>query len=575
MQSLKYALCLTLFISSYSFSQINISGTIIDAKTKQVIPYCAVGIKNTVKGCLSNEDGVFKLTTVFPSDTLVISTISYKRKLITVSDFLKTEKIVLEFKENVLQEVVIYDKDNYLYEMIEKCRSNLILSKEITSKVYFNLSTEIENQPVELLECYYNATHRQSGIQTLGFKNGRVGVAPYKNRYFVSRNTSKAITFIDLLDNTHQFPLIPFQLGIKKLRKYFKLKVLNIYSENSLVYQIGFTSTNTKNEVFSGEAWIEQTTGQLIKLKLDAVNTNKHPFIALFPDGKIEHVSMQITKTFAPYNSTYVTNHIDFDYQFNYRVKDSVRVIKSKGVMFFYDYSNPFILPFFDYNAEMDDYRKITSLSYNEQFWISANGLLYSDKMKKELVYFNKNGQLINYANDGNRKTGIKNHSLFENNNLAWSKTKRIHLKTNGIKHDTLKTNNAYRYQLYKLKAQLFLDINDMADSTGHISVTILDIYQTFYNLPEEPYTNCFMNIYFDLIEIERRKMELEISKSNRRKKIVEEIYVQTLKKIEKIESAFFKSVDLGKNTRELKKYNELIVTELGINNFEALGYKP
>ena len=575
MRSLKCVLCFIVFISDYSFSQINISGTVIDAVTKQAVPYCAIGIKNTSKGCLSNEDGVFKLTNLFPTDTLVVSNISYKGRLIVVSEFLKNEKILLESKENVLQEVVIYDKDNYLYEMIEKCRSKLLLSKETTSKAYFTLSTEIENQPVELLECYYNATQTANGIQTLGFKNGRVGVAPYKNRYFVSLNTSKAITFIDLLNNTNQFPLIPFQLGVKKLRKYFKLKVLNVYSENSLVYQIGFTNTNTKNEVFSGEAWIEQSTGELIKLKLDAVNTSKHPFIALFPNGKIENVSIQITKTFAPFNSTYISKHIDFDYQFIYRVKDSVRLIKSKGIMFFYDYTNPFILPFFNYNSEIDDYRKITSLSYNEQFWTSSNGLLYSDKMKKGLIYFNKNGQLINYVNDGNQKTGIKNNALFENNSLAWSKTKRIHLKTNGIKHDTLKANSAYRYQLYKLKAQIFLDINDMADSTGHLSVTIFDTYQTFYNLPEQSFTNCFMNIYFDLIEIERRKMESEISKSNRSKKIIQEIYFQTLKNIEKIESDYFKNVDLGKNSRELKRYNNLVQSELGINNIEALGYKP
>jgi hypothetical protein len=575
MYTYKHKFILFLLLLSRSvFSQLIFEGKVIDAQTNSGVPFCAVAIKNSSKGVISNSEGVFRLSDLSPNDTVIIANIGYKRKTIPASHLSKNPTVSIERTTNILAEVVIYDKDDYLYQLIETCRKKLNSTNVQQSKVYFTLATEIQDQPVELLECYYNARFDDNGIKDLHFKNGRVGLAAYHSRFFVSLNTSKAITFIELLDNNKQFPLIPFQLNPKKLRKNFKLELLDVFDEGTQIYHIGFTPLSEKNTSFSGEIWIEKNTGALTKIKLEIANTQNHPFIALFPNGKIDNVSMQINKTFGRADSTISGSHIDFNYQLNYRVNDSTRVVNSKGVMYFYDIGNPFNLPYFSYDSDMDDYKKITSLSYNEQFWNSADGLVYSNKMKKDMTYFLRKGLLLNYRNDGNLRQGILKNSFFENNYLLWSKNKRIRLKKDGLRHDTLSvaSSQSFLYERYKIKAQLFLDVNEKEDSVTHFSATVFDTYETFYNIKEESATNCFINIYFDLIEIERRTMETTLSKNKFSVQQIDSVYKETQKNIEKLELDYFDKVDRGKNIKALEKWNYLVKQNLGIDNFEIFG---
>ena len=91
---------------------------------------------------------------------------------------------------------------------------------------------------------------------------------------------------------------------------------------------------------------------------------------------------------------------------------------------------------------------------------------------------------MLNYMNDGNKKQGILKNAFFENNYLSWMSKTRLHLKVDPIRHDTLSDNSpGYLYQIYKIKAQIFLDINETETNTEHFSITVFDTYATFYNL--------------------------------------------------------------------------------------------
>jgi Trm5-related predicted tRNA methylase len=121
------------------------------------------------------------------------------------------------------------------------------------------------------------------------------------------------------------------------------------------------------------------------------------------------------------------------------------------------------------------------------------------------------------------------------------------------------------------LKAQLFLDINPVKDSVQHYSATIFDVYQTYYNLPEEPFTNCFLNIYFDLFEIERQKMEKIIAKHKFNLTQFDSLYKLSVANLDKQTSEYTREVERGKNTRALKKWSDYVRTEIGIDNIQLL----
>lgn len=571
-----------LFLYSDLFAQVNLQGLVLDSKTREPLPYCAIALKHKVTGCLSNEEGVFQIVARIESDTFLLIYAGYKPKQIPVSEFVKNTTVLLERKENILTEVVVFSNNDFLYTLFDDCRKKLRDSKEIQSKVYFVLESSINGQATELLESYYNGSFSNFSLKNLHFKNGRAGLAAYNERLFINANTSKAFTFLNLLDQNEHLPATPLQYDKRRLKKSYTLTLKSVYDSEKPVYCIEFVPNVNDGKSFSGEAWIDKTTSELKKITLTISNTRQHPFLPLFKEtGSIKDASMQITRTYQNIAGENKLDHIDFNYQLNYQHihtnalkdanKDSSFTLNSKGLMYFYDYEKTFINPYFEYDDDMSDYRKITSLTYNESFWNSNTGLVYSDKMKKGISYFKTNGFLINYTNAG--AGNFTEGKFFENNYVKWSDKKRLSLKKDNIKNDTslAKTSNGIDFvaNQYHLKAQLFLDLNPMGDSIQHFSASIFDTFDTFYNLPQEAFTNCFINIYFDLFEIERRKMEKNLSHKNLSASQIDSIHKRSVLNLETQTTQYLKEVERGKNKKFLEKWNSYVIENVGINNIQ------
>ena len=127
----------------------------------------------------------------------------------------------------------------------------------------------------------------------------------------------------------------------------------------------------------------------------------------------------------------------------------------------------------------------------------------------------------------------------------------------------------------YNLKAKIYLDFNQYSDSSNILTKTILDPYETYFKPELDTLSHCFINIYFDLIEIERRKLEKRIAKSDRSYNSVKKLYNRTLESVKVIEDNYFAEVFRGKNRESLKYYNDLVYKELNINNFMLFQLKP
>ena len=97
---------------------------------------------------------MFQLSSVLPTDTLVVDCIGYKQKFVPVSDFVKHPVVSIDQKEKLLAEVVVYGNDEFLYETLKKCRERLLHAQKTESKAYFVLKSELDTKPAEILECY-------------------------------------------------------------------------------------------------------------------------------------------------------------------------------------------------------------------------------------------------------------------------------------------------------------------------------------------------------------------------------------------------------------------------------------
>jgi hypothetical protein len=155
---------------------------------------------------------------------------------------------------------------------------------------------------------------------------------------------------------------------------------------------------------------------------------------------------------------------------------------------------------------------------------------------------------------------------------VTWS-TDRVFFKE--IATDTMKgpSFGEVNADKYNLEVRHFVDINTYHDSTNVLTATIFDPYESYYHLPIDSKANCFINIYFDLCEIKRRKLESDIRAALPDMDRVQVVYNQFEDRLEKQKYQYLKAVDRGNNEEEMIKWNAYVKAQLDIDNIAL--FKP
>jgi len=107
-----------LLISLHSFGQQTIRGEILNSTTQQPIPYANIGLRNHNVGTISNPDGSFSLYVPanLLSDTLVISSIGFGTKILSINYLLQRKNAAIYLNEKIvaLSRVIVTSKKENL-----------------------------------------------------------------------------------------------------------------------------------------------------------------------------------------------------------------------------------------------------------------------------------------------------------------------------------------------------------------------------------------------------------------------------------------------------------------------------
>lgn len=100
---------LAFLISIISFAQGNISGTIVDAESKQPLEGASVFAQNTTKGTTTNKEGYFNLHLEKGGYEIIISFTGYASRTINLQDLSsdRTFNLELDKADNTMNEVII------------------------------------------------------------------------------------------------------------------------------------------------------------------------------------------------------------------------------------------------------------------------------------------------------------------------------------------------------------------------------------------------------------------------------------------------------------------------------------
>ncbi|HKL02058.1 MAG TPA: hypothetical protein VJ911_00230, partial [Cryomorphaceae bacterium] len=533
-----------------------------------------------------NEDGYFNIDFAEPGDTLGFSFLGYDPVEITyssVGSIVKLERKTLE-----LTAFTVSAASDPYFDILAKCRKELKKSTRHFCRAYLELHTNVQDIPGEVIEMYYNADVRSGNLYELTYKSGRQGIAKIDNSYFLSLSTTGIFQRFKPVEGDPNMPTNPLELSKRKMKKAYNLSLLSSEDDDPY-FHILFEPKINPERIFSGEIFVDKLTYRPIEIKLHIENAQIKPFVPIFPSDSLVDIEMTIIQRFEDFEGDLVPSLLRFEYAFDSYIpieadkpigKNNLKKIKpvrSDGILYYYNYGKPFIEPVFRYNVELNDYQKIQNTPYHEAFWELSSALVQSERMDKSLAFFEEHGRLHNYSStiDEDLFKGMQN--IMDHTSPFWSDTLRLRFDKK-FKTKLAAEEADSRYVLpdrakYDMDVEIFLDIVQTGDTVVYHSETVFDVFDSYYNLPGDSLTNPFINIYFDLAEIERREMVNSINQlANPTPAAILEIHEDCMDRLEKEWKTYLDKTQSGSNYAELLRYNDIVREKIGIDNFEIFG---
>ncbi|MCZ4410223.1 carboxypeptidase-like regulatory domain-containing protein [Cryomorphaceae bacterium 1068] len=552
-----------------------IEGRVIDGQSGDPLPFSTIAIIGTAAGSISNQDGQFRIE-VGGRDTLEVRCTGFSSKCFALADIESSYFEIRLFPAiSQLAEFTVIEADERALKYIDQAKKQLLKSGYTRSKAFLELFTEKDSLPTELLEVYYNADLRDAGIEGLEYKSGRVAVAPVNNSFFMSLSMSQVIQSHNPL-NSAGFPESPFSLKRNEMNKLYDFKLIEFKSGEKTVY---FDAKPANSEsFFSGFFSIDEKMN-VTEIEFSIQNPNRTPFIPLFETDSLRPLTLDIKWLYSQQETGVAPYLIDFNYSYvsaipigeGYTGPWLERRIQSDGLIYFYDFNTPFFSPEFSYGTVLNDYQKLLNTPFHEALWEVGRPFVESERFKRNQEFIAENGTLKNYRKqDEYRKFGGL-QSVVDHSNVFWSDTARLRL--NLIYHDPTAISgrtSTPRRQRFNLDVELYFDIIQVDSMISHFSQCIFDVYDSYYALESDSLTDLFLNLHFDLCEVERRKMEGSIASiDDISPKELLNLYELSSKRFNRATERYFRDTDSGSSLRALEKYNEELMPVTGVNNVE------
>lgn len=552
----------------------SIEGKLVN-ESNEPVPFAHIRNFSTHKGTISNAEGYFRINAASINDTILITFIGFKDYWVKLESDKFFYPITLKKNIELLGELTVTpDEDNYLYDLIKACKKTIKYTP-YRSKAYYELKSYINDEQIELVEEYCNAEIKGFLLKEIYLKAGRLALKQYDDRFFASLESSRALLMLDIINQSDRFPTNPLELTPAKLKKQFYLNLDRKYTkDSSTIYVVDYQPKDTTGDFFDGKLWIDVTNSVFLKMTLNSEDAQSHPFFPIFSNDKIQRVDLQITETFKNIKQESIFNHMDFIYTTFYESRDGKESeIKTKAILYAYDNKDLFFLPIFKYNKyAFGDYSKINALPYNNFFWEYNDEYRVNDSLNSNNRFYNDSLTITNqdfYKSPNALKSNFYRHPY-----MTWTLHRKIFRKTmpGNFNHKIPHRDNSEHYDLV---TKVFLDVNHYSDSTNVMTATVFDFYESYYYYPlyRNRNSHCFLNMYLDYCEIQRRELDKRLTIGNYSQKQIWSIYHDFEKKYNWNTFQFIEDVDHGTNETAMKIYNDTIIEHLGIDNLQI--FKP
>lgn len=561
-----------LMLSQVLLAQPSLQGTLLDAGSRQPLPYASLQLWPSQRGTIANEAGAFVLPTT-ADDSLFISLVGYRSLRLALTDWPQGGLILLEPQVRILAEVAVRpSNDDWLYELVRAI--NLGAANSLESRAYYELKSKVGSQQVELVEAFYNLQTQQATVQKLQVKAGRLALQPVGQRLFANTEGVQALAAMPLFKAHPYFPGTPLSLNGRALKKRYTLYDLGGYrlDGGDSVQVLRFVPNTDKEAWFEGELGILTDTKRLLFLELRCDQTKRHPFVPMGADDRLSQVSLHLKRSMLPHGESMRLEKLELAYEVTYtNARGQVYPVESRALLFSYAPQQPFFVWEDGFTGEQpfSDYLRINALPYNPAFWEAGNETRIEDVQGANQAFFKHPNSLTNVNLFTNQP--LLGKGLLERPFTHWNGKRLIfNGQTERPPNETGK--REVRVDDFHLAVSVYFDLNRVADSLHWQTATIFNPYQSYFYLPIQSKEACFINLYFDLMECERRRLEGLLLASERHPDSLMASYRSFKTNLEEMSQQYFRDAMLGNNRKGMESWNERVLSELGINNMQLFG---
>lgn len=561
---MRWSVIPALFIAGLALAQTSITGRVVDAASGAPLPYCTVARVGSTQGTITNDDGLFR-TSVQPGDSVRFSFVGYITRTLPVElvsgKDIRLSRAVVELGEAVIR------PDDQLYDRIIRVNKWIRQAELVETKLFFGVETYNEGLPVEMIHAYYNAATKGGELLGMELKNGRIGIAARDGRFFINYNTTKAFALIDITADQTLFPTSPLKHErTKYLRRGFVVEQVSAAADKDGVDHLRIIPRTNNPHAFTTELWLEPGGDAVRAVELRCRNCPQHPFKPLFEHGSIDTVDLRYKQIWSS-GPAPMPEVMQLDYRMVYSGPGTQERFTTHALMHAYDRGTSFTLPLFTYLEELPDYRKIGWLPEDTAFWQRVHPPLPTAKQQRAMEFLR-----MNDLNSGQWYSDLDNaRNFFKPPYAIWSPETRIRL-TELVGAETPQDQPGLDPSRTHLAAQFYLDLDTVNGQLLHRSFTVADGYLTTVPAERLPWTDCFHNIWFDLCELERRKLEAALSAPGITLARAQTLYAEHTAALRRTTQRLLQETVHGTVCEPLFHWNQVVKAELGIDNIALLG---
>ncbi|MBI2269629.1 MAG: carboxypeptidase-like regulatory domain-containing protein [Bacteroidetes bacterium] len=305
-----------LLLTGGAFAQTRVTGKILDAKTKEPLPFVNVIFKGTKNGATSDFDGNYDISTNAVSDSVVATFVGYKSTTVGIRRNV-SQNITILLEENAinLQVVEVKAGENPAHRILRKVIAHKpkndrdlldAYQYESYNKLEFdlnNINKEFKNRkimkPIKFIFDNIDSTNRSEKpflplfiTETLSDyyyrrdpKEKKEVVKASKISGVQNSSISQFLGDMYLNLNVYENSIILFSKGFASpvsdnglfFYKYYLID--SMYVDNHWCYQIQFKPKRKQEFCFEGNMWIADTTFAIKRLEMSIANDANINFI--------------------------------------------------------------------------------------------------------------------------------------------------------------------------------------------------------------------------------------------------------------------------------------------------------